>query len=154
MVGPISSPTDIALSGLKAAETQLNVAAENIANGGTVGAPPPASPPFGGSGVAAPALTGLQPSTVPNQVFQALQAVETPAPGGGVNVSVSRSPAFALAFQPDNPNADAQGLVATPNIDLATQAVNLLEARNNFEANLQVLKTSDQLEKRVLDLTT
>ena len=36
-------------------------------------------------------------------------------------------------------------------VDLSSAAVALLEARNNFEANTQLIKISDEIEKSLID---
>ena len=154
MAGTISSSSDIALSGLLAAQTQVSVAATNIANSQSDGTPIVSSAPFGSSAVAAPPLTGTQPSAATSQVFQALQAVQTDQAGGGTNVSVRRSAEVSVAYQPDSPLADSQGLVATPNVNPVQQAVELTTAANVFAANAVSLHASNQISKRVLDLTT
>ena len=39
----------------------------------------------------------------------------------------------------------------TDTVDLSTAAVALLTARNNFEANTQIIKISDQLEQTLIN---
>ena len=39
----------------------------------------------------------------------------------------------------------------TDTVDLSTAAAALLEARNNFEANTQIIKISDQLEQTLIN---
>jgi flagellar basal body rod protein FlgC len=38
-------------------------------------------------------------------------------------------------------------------VDLSTEMVSLLDAKNQFAANAQVMKTAQEMEKRTLDLS-
>lgn len=42
--------------------------------------------------------------------------------------------------------------LAQDTVDLSQQAVDILEARRHYEANLKLLKTSDELNGQLLDL--
>jgi flagellar basal-body rod protein FlgC len=60
-------------------------------------------------------------------------------------------PAFLLAYDPQAPYANMQGLVAAPDADLATQMVHLHEAANSFRANLLAFKFSSRMIDNLLD---
>jgi len=150
MVDAVSSTVSYATATIAAADVQI----ASITEAGTaqINAGTPSSAVFGSSAVAPP-LTGTQPSNAAAQVFQALQA--PPAVGtSGTAPSVSHSAAYDLSFQPDAPTADAQGLVARPNENPAPQTVEIASAANAFAANAQSLQTTDQINKRILDVTT
>ncbi|HUG93694.1 MAG TPA: flagellar basal body rod protein FlgC, partial [Planctomycetaceae bacterium] len=56
-------------------------------------------------------------------------------------------------FEPGHPDADAEGYVSYPNIDLITEFVNALEAGRAYEANVaavEVTKEMAQLGLRIL----
>jgi flagellar hook protein FlgE len=46
----------------------------------------------------------------------------------------------------------ADGTPVDDGVDLTTQAVSMVEARQQFEANARVLRTSDDMQKGLLDL--
>jgi hypothetical protein len=50
---------------------------------------------------------------------------------------------LASAASPDNPG---------DTIDLSSAAAQLMAARNQYETNLQVLETGDQMERQTIDL--
>jgi flagellar hook protein FlgE len=125
----MSDAIDTATAGLNAAETQLQVAAINIANAGDTGAP--AAPAPIGSSAVAPALTGTPPGNSGAQVFPALQAINSETAGGGVKTEVS---------QTHSP------------VDLAQQILSLIQAKTAFQANAAVIRTVDQTQKRLLDV--
>jgi len=145
------SALSIATSGLSAASLRLNVAASNIANVLTTG-PLPAS---GGSGTSGASSnnSSFPAAYVPLQVNQVDQTSGS-APGG-VAASVSTvSPSFVAQSDPNAPFANQDGLVAAPNVDLASQFVQLVIAKYNFAANAKVIQTSSDMSKSLLDITT
>ena len=72
--------------------------------------------------------------------------------GGGVTARVIHSPDYFLAYQPSDPAANAQGMVAAPNIDLASQMVNQLSASLAFQANAKLFRIADHNQKVLLDM--
>jgi flagellar basal-body rod protein FlgC len=122
--------TGIALSGLNAAALRLTASASNVANMRSSGAAP------GGQG---------------QRVYTPLEVEAAPLAGGGVEASLAPSSRAALlAYDPSAPFANAQGMVATPDIDLADEMVQLITARTSFAANLAVLRASGEMQDDVL----
>ena len=127
---------DIGASGLQAQRTRLDTIAANIANVNTTkdaaGRPNPYRRRF----------VVMQPGRPDN-------------PGSpGVRVSrieLDRSP-FSKRHEPWNPEADADGNVFYPNIDMAIEYVNALEASRAYEANVSLLETSKAMINSTLRL--
>lgn len=122
--------TGIALSGLNASTQRLRASASNIANmrssGAVSGAPG-------------------QPAYTPLEVRQ------TPLAGGGVEATLAPSARTALlTYDPSATFANAQGYVATPDVDLADEMVQLATARDSFAANLEVLRTAGEMQDDAL----
>ena len=145
------STLSIATSGLNAASLRLNVAASNIANASTTGPLPGSSGTPAGAGGSAGAA-GFPAVYVPLQVNQVDQTSgSTP---GGVAATVSTvSPGFVPQFDPNAPFANQDGLVAAPNVDLASQFVPLLVAKYSFAANAKVVQAYSDTTKSLLDIT-
>jgi flagellar basal-body rod protein FlgC len=146
------STLSIATSGLSAASLRLNVTASNIANLRTTG-PLPAT---GGSGTSGGTGTSSNNSTFPaayvplrvNQVDQSSGSTS----GGTVATVSTVSPSFVAQFDPSAPFANQDGLVAAPNIDLASQFIQLLTAKYDFAANAKVIQAYDDTTKSLLDI--
>ena len=134
------STLSIATSGLTAASLRLDVTASNIANALTTG-PLPADGSNGSSG-----------AYVPLQVNQVDQTNGT-TPGGTTAVVSAVSPSFVPQFDPSSPSANQDGLIAAPNVDLASQFVQLLTAKYSFAANAKVIQAYDDTTKSLLDIT-
>lgn len=151
MVDAVTGSNNYATSTIASADVQIAAVTNAIAN--QINASTPSSAVFGSSAVAAPPVTGTQPSNAASQVFQALQTTPTVGSSGSAP-SVSRSGAYDISYKPDSPAADSQGLVARPNLNPVQQSVELATAANTFTANVQSLQTTNHINQRILDLTT
>jgi flagellar basal-body rod protein FlgC len=141
------STLSIATSGLSAASLRLNVAANNIANQLTTG-PLPASSGSNSSGSGG-TNTGANfpPAYTPQQVNQTAQA------SGGTVATVSTvSPGTVAQFDPSALFANQDGEVAAPNVDLASQFVQLLIAKYSFAANAKVIEAYNNTTQSLLDI--
>lgn len=126
----------IALSGLAAQGTRLSAAASNIANVLTTGRVPDANSPA---------------STVYKPLIVSLTSIQA----GGVRAQIYEDPQeFTTVFNPSDPNANSEGLIATPNIDLARELVSLIETKAAFKANLSVIKTQEDMQDSLLNIIT
>jgi flagellar basal-body rod protein FlgC len=144
----------IATSGLSAASLRVNVAASNIANIRTTG-PLPAS---GGSSTSASGVSsGISPTFpaayVPLRVDQVDQSSGS-TPGGTVATVSAVSPSFTAQSDPSAPFANQDGLVAAPNVDLASEFVQLTTAKYSFFANAKVIQAYSETTESLLDITT
>jgi flagellar basal-body rod protein FlgC len=133
----MSIASAIAISGMAAATLRLQVSANNVANAAASG-PLPDSP--NGASVPGP--------YVPWRVDQVARA------GGGTNATVSAvSPGTVPMFDPTAPYADSHGMVASPNVDLASEIVQQLMARVSFAANAQVIRADSKMMVSLIDIT-
>jgi flagellar basal body rod protein FlgC len=112
----MSSISDTAISGLKASELRVNVAAQNIANADS---------------------NDYTPKKVVEHV--------------GTNGSVSSEIVDQTPAQLSLVNADGQ-VEEQPNVSLDQQVVDVQLGTYNFKANATVLATTQQLQKRLLDI--
>ena len=135
----MSSISTIALSGLNAAASRLQVSASNVANSQTTGALPNAD--------------GTVPAGAP-QAYSPLALVQTASAGGGVQTSITTiTPSTTAVFDPQASFANQDGLVAAPNVDLAQEFVGQLLASYSFAANAAVLRADDHMTKSLIDIT-
>lgn len=133
-----------ALSGLNAQKLRLSATASNVANVSTGGAVP------GSAEAAAGASTVYRPLTV-NITSQTLPDGQ----GAGVSAYVTeRENGFSLSYDPSAPGANAEGFVAVPNVDLAQEAVNLIETKALFKANAAVIKVQDEMLGSFMDIVS
>ena len=57
-----------------------------------------------------------------------------------------------LAYQPDHPDANADGYVAFPNVNVVREMTDMMVASRAYEANLAVVETGKQMWNGGLDL--
>jgi flagellar basal-body rod protein FlgC len=55
-----------------------------------------------------------------------------------------------LVYEPGHPDADSQGMVATPDINMAEEMVDLITASRSFDANLAVAKNARSMAIQTL----
>lgn len=121
----MSQAMAIAVSGLRAAETQVTSAAMNLVNAQ--------------SGSAAPKNGEGYQGYVPQQPAAMSTA------GGGVSISFRPvDPAFVLAADTDG------GQKAMPNVDEAAEIVRMHTASNAYKASAAIVRTSDEMSNTLL----
>lgn len=129
---------DVSTSGLVAQRTRLNAISSNLANISTTrneaGETAPYTPRF--------------------VIFQTDEDVITSGGGHGVKVA---SVEYAnvepyLKYEPGHPDANADGYVAYPNIDMTTEFVDALGATRAYEANIGVIEVTKDMSDRTLQI--
>jgi flagellar basal-body rod protein FlgC len=131
----MSIASTIAVSGLSVASLRLQVAASNIANASSDG-PLPGAP---------------NPENFP-PAYSALRLNQVDSLGGGTSATVTNvSPSTIATYDPTAPYADGRGMVASPNVDLANELVQVLIARFSYAANAQVIRADAQMSAALFD---
>jgi flagellar basal-body rod protein FlgC len=59
---------------------------------------------------------------------------------------------FRKAYNPSHPDADKDGYVLKPNVDLIVEITNMLMARRAFEANIAAIKSTKQMTLKALEI--
>jgi flagellar basal-body rod protein FlgC len=57
-----------------------------------------------------------------------------------------------LKYDPEHPDADADGYVAQPNINVMEEMVNMLTATRSYEANVTAVKATKDMAVEALDI--
>ena len=134
---------DIGASGLQAQRTRMDTIAANIANANTTRNAAGQNVPYRRRfAVFAPA----QPARAGGSIADATR------PGVRVQeIRLDPSP-FQRRYEPGHPDADADGYVLHPNIDLAVEYVNALEASRAYEANVTMMEVTKSMMNASLRL--
>ena len=130
-VQKLSTPVDIAVSGLRAQSLRLKTIATNIANASTTRTS--SGEPYRRQDVLVRARDGLTGVTV-----------------GGIVQDAKGE--FKRILQPGHPDADANGYVRMPNVEVPVEMMNLLTASRAYQANAAVLKRYQDLVEVTLVL--
>jgi len=122
------------LSGLMAQSKRLAVSADNIANMTSRG--------FRADGPAE------QPGA-----YRPKQTQDVTTAGGGVRAEVRPvTPPSVEVYAPGSPEADAEGVAAIPNVNLAQELVTQMQAQRAYEANAAAIRTQDEMTDSLLDI--
>jgi flagellar basal-body rod protein FlgC len=133
---------DISASGLNSQRTRMNVIASNIANLNVT------RTPEGG------------PYRRKDVVFQTTEMgafgeeLKSAMAAQGVEVTEiyeDDSP-FLLKYEPNHPDANVDGYVAYPNINIVEEMTNLVSASRSFEANVTVIQATKDMALRALQI--
>ncbi len=131
------SARDIAVSGLRAQRTRMNVIAQNIAN---------AMSPVTAKGgafrrqMAILSANQIGPGTAPDKFGVSVKRIATdPSP-------------LRRVYEPDNPYANEDGYVEYPNVDLSVEMVDLVSAQRAYEANVAVVVSDKRITQKALDI--
>mgnify|MGYP002623029298 CR=1 FL=1 len=126
---------DISTSGLEAQRQRMNTISANIANLNTT---------RDAEGNVAPFQRRLV-------TFQAAQDGPSDL-GVGVTyqVEVDAGASPRRVFDPGHPDADPDGFVQLPNIDVITEFVNAMEASRAYEANVAAIEATKQMASQAL----
>jgi flagellar basal-body rod protein FlgC len=127
---------DISTSALVAQRARLNAISSNIANMSTTRNERGEPEPF-----------------VPRYVtFQTDSNITSSGGGAGVKVAsveYSSEPPN-MKYEPGHPDANADGYVAYPNVDMTYEFVDALEASRSYEANVGVIEVSKNIIENTL----
>ena len=125
---------NIAGSAMSANSQRLNVVASNLAN--------------------ADSTTGAN-----GQPYKAKQVVFSAVPMDGQDVSgvkvqqvvEDQSPA-KMVYEPNSPNADENGYVAKPNVDVTQEMVNMISASRAYQNSVETMNTAKTLLLKTLSI--
>jgi flagellar basal-body rod protein FlgC len=127
-------------SAIEAERTRLDVISENIANAQTTRGPD--GKPYQRKMVVFE--TALQQATGGD--LQALpQTVQV------AHIQKDSRPAV-MVYQPGHPDADASGMVATPDINLHEEMADMIAASRAFDANIAVVKNARAMAMQALSI--
>lgn len=123
---------EVLASGLSAARTRVNVLASNIANAETTRTPE--GGPYKRKDVVQVA------KNVPGTFDSALDKMSLQRPS--VQGVVEDQSAPRMVFQPGHPDANPDGYVAFPNINVVTTMTDLMSASRLYQANVTAMETA------------
>ena len=165
MLKSLLNTLDISASGLSAQRTKMNVISENIANAETTrtedGNPYRRQVTMLKSGVRGQEFETIYKNTVldikqtqSNHIPTKPFSEPNKSDRAGVHVAdiaKDMSP-FKMVFDPNHPDADEDGYVAMPNVNIVREMTELIAASRAFEANITALRSSEQMIRKSLTI--
>ncbi len=133
------SGIDVSASALTAQKTRLDVVAQNIANAQTTRT--------ASGGPYQRQVVSFETELLRSQGAEgsSLQSVRV------AQVTTDHTPGQQV-YNPQHPDAGADGMVTMPNVNLSQEMVDLITASRTYEANLSVVKNARQMAMRTLDI--
>lgn len=125
------SSVDIAVSGMRAQNAQMEIVSSNIANARTLD---------NGKG---------QPY---RRLEMVLKAQNEGVSGVAVDQIVEDDSAMQRILDPGNPMADAAGYVSMPNVQLPVEMMNMSIATRAYQANAAILRRYQRMVETTLEL--
>jgi flagellar basal-body rod protein FlgC len=135
----------VSASGLGAQRTRMNVASSNLANAETTNGPDGGpykrrdvaltSQPAAG-GIAGARASGADPGVFEVKVQAIVEDQADPR----------------LEYDPGHPDADADGYVAYPNVNMVEEMVDMITASRAYEAGVTALDTAVALAERAISI--
>lgn len=140
-----SKAMSISASGLTAQRMRMNTISSNIANINTTKTPE--GGPYRRKDVVFEAIPetrnfGEIVTSLPDRNLERVQVSD---------VVVDRK-APRLKYEPDHPDADPNGYVAYPDINLMEEMANMIQATRSYEANVSAMQATKDMALRALEI--
>jgi len=132
---------DISISGLTAQRKRLDVIANNLANIETTQTEQ-GGPYRRKMVVMSPKQSGIDFGDILSSHFQGVQ----------INGIVEDQSSFEKVYDPGHPDADTEGYLHKPNVDLFVETINMLMAKRAFEANIAAIKAVREMTLKALEI--
>ena len=159
------STFNISATALSAEKGQLSATAENIANANTTrtldGTPykrkvlsrKAVSPQFHFSRTLDRARIKLQTSSAQHITKRSYTASGVGPNGTSrIKTEIKEIDVFKKIYEPNHPDADEEGFVTYPEINVVTEMLELISASRAYEANITVMNATKNLAKRSLEI--
>lgn len=136
---------DISASGLAADRTRINTISMNLANAKTTRTPQ--GGPYRRRTVVQQTADVDDPFSIHmrSALDRAVQGVRVSS------VSMDGRP-FKKVYEPGNPDANAEGFVMYPDINVVEEMANLMTAQRNYEANVTTVESIKGMYTKALDI--
>lgn len=145
------SSLDVSASGLTAQRLRMDTIANNMANAETT------RTSGGGPFRRQVVVFEARQAQPPGRFQQLLSRQANAYIGEGVRVKEIRelneteSP-FRKVYEPSHPDADDQGYVNYPNVNVVEEMVNMISATRAYEANAKVIEATKAMAVRALEI--
>lgn len=142
------TPIEVSASGLSAERLAMDVIANNIANANTT------RTPQGGAFKRQLVVFAQKPGgTDPNgDSFDPNAPVKPDVEGVQALGIVNDQSADRLVYEPGNPEADGQGYVHYPNVQVVKEMVDMMAASRAYEANVAAIQETRTMSTAALGL--
>jgi flagellar basal-body rod protein FlgC len=161
----VFSSIEISGSGMSIQRRKMNVVAENIANAETTQTPE--GGPYRRGRLEISAATERTPfqTILKNSAASLARTNNRHLPSvpselgqrGEVEMAKAKevregADAYKLVYDPTHPDADAEGYVKMPDVEIINEMVDMMTANRGYEANAMAISASKEMLKEALDI--
>lgn len=141
----LSDSLNISSSGIAAQRARMDALSSNIANINTTRTPE--GGPYKKKNV-------VFESTNAGELFGDVLQNKVNSNFQGVKVAeiIEDPKAVKMVYNPSHPDANEEGYVATPDINMIQEMVDLLEAKRSYEANVTAMKAARDMALKALEI--
>ncbi|NLK44176.1 MAG: flagellar basal body rod protein FlgC [Tissierellia bacterium] len=141
----IFSSINISSTALTAEKTRIDIIAKNMANANTTRT-------TGGTPYRRQMVVFEESKSDPFSKY--LDKHINKINGQGVKISkiVEDESPFKLVYEPGHPDADENGYVRMPNVDIMKEMVDLISAQRSYDANITAINTSKSMLMKALEI--
>ncbi|MEL7833583.1 flagellar basal body rod protein FlgC [Fodinibius sp. Rm-B-1B1-1] len=160
----LSSAFQTAAKGLAVQRERINVASRNIANVNTSSAEgsgkgyrpqsvqSSAPQPTNFQRVLSKSMGGLN-KTREQHMSPKMSADSNSGPQSlGPNLSIAEEDSYRYEYEPNHPDANEEGMVRYPDIDMVEEMTRMVSANRMYEANLSSIEAEKEIMKRSLQI--
>lgn len=140
----LSNVFDIAGSGMNAQSVRLNTTASNIANAETASSSSDTT--YRGRH---PLFAAIHQGMMNGNEYS-MNATESYAVG--VEGIVESDAPLQMRYEPNHPEANEEGYVYYPNVNVVEEMTNMISASRSYQINVEVMNSAKQMVQRVLSL--
>lgn len=136
---------NISASALTAEKTRIDIINKNMANANTTRA-------TGGMPYRRQMVVYEENKTTPFSAY--LERYNNKFNGKGVVISeiVEDDTPFKMVYEPGHPDADENGYVRMPNVEIVKEMVDMIDAQRAYEANITAMNTTKSMLMKALDI--
>jgi flagellar basal-body rod protein FlgC len=140
------SSMNVSASALSAERTRMNLISSNLANANVTRTPE--GGPYKRKDVvfaATPAETGKFDRALNNATSQEIRKVEV------MEIIEDKNPP-RLQYDPSHPDANPQGYVAMPNVNVLEEMTDMIHATRTYEANVTAVNAAKSMAMKTLEI--
>ncbi len=141
---------NVAVSGMTAQRTRINVVSANIANAKTTHTEN--GGPYKKQNVVFEDVLLQETQKAKNSSMEVNKNTDISLRGVGVKSIVEDDAKPIMRFEPSHPDANEDGYVAYPDINPVVEMVDLIEAMRSYEANVATFNTHKNIDSKTLDI--
>lgn len=136
---------NINASGLTAQKTRIDIISKNMANSETIRG-------TGGMPYRRQMVVFQEKKSTPFDYYLSKKTEKLNGEGVKISKIVEDTTPFKLVYEPGHPDADENGYVRMPNVDMVKEMVDLIDAQRAYEANITAMNATKTMLMKSLEI--